>query len=204
MSDEQQGADDNRCAAIVLAAGAGKRFGDNKILNAKIDNKPLGLVTAERYRALMPTIVVVRAGESAVFSMFERSGFSPVVSERAKDGMGYSLAAGIKEAKLKQYVSYLVVLGDMPLVQVSTILTLQRALIAGTPIVRPTFRGQAGNPVGFQQTFSLALSNIAADKGAQDVVKAHASQVETVEVEDEGVIMDIDTPAMLADAQARV
>ena len=189
------------CAAILLAAGQGQRYGVNKITAAKLHGQPMGLVTAKIFAQVLPTFVVVRQGDKAAAQLFRDAGFETIVAAHASRGMGNSVAAGVTAIEAKGFDCCLIGLGDMPLVSETTVQQLKSLLDEGHEIVRPRYCGQAGNPVGFQRRYFKTLTALRDDQGARDVISAHPELLVYYDVDDPGVIADIDTPADLDAAQ---
>ena len=185
------------CAAIILAAGQGKRFGANKIAEAHLHGEPIGLVTAKTFARVLPTFVVVRLDDETTAQLFQDAGFETIVATHAHRGMGNSVAAGVSAVDAKGFDCCLIGLGDMPLVSRTTVQQLKSLLDDGHDIVRPRYRGQAGNPVGFQRRFFQTLADLRDDEGARNVIDAHRELVVYCDVDDPGVLADIDTPADL-------
>ncbi|MNH36156.1 MobA-like NTP transferase domain protein [compost metagenome] len=86
-----------------------------------------------------------------------------------------------------------ILLGDMPWIESVTLRRLAEAATAST-IVLPRHAGQQGHPVVFGRDFWPALGQLAGDEGARSVVQAHRDRCVVVEVEDAGVLLDVDTP----------
>jgi molybdenum cofactor cytidylyltransferase len=116
--------------------------------------------------------------------------------------MGHSLAAGAAAANGWRYA--FVALADMPWVLANTLAEL-RALMEkqlasrhGPVIVQPTFDGVPGHPVGFSADLFPALRALQGDEGARRVLRSHTGAVLHVEVDDPGVLKDLDTPNQIA------
>lgn len=181
-------------AGLLLAAGAGRRFGGRKLIHPYgPDGTPLALVSYRRLCGLMPRVhVVLRPGEPELEQMFTTEGASYSLCERALDGMGYSLACGI--AATKDASGWLVALGDMPEVKSATVQAVRDALRAGASIVIPCHEGRRGHPVGFSVEHRAALLELAGDEGARRVVGSNSDLVLELAVDDPGVLADVDTP----------
>ena len=184
-------------AGLLLAAGAGRRFGGGKLLHPYgPDRMPLALVSYRRLRALLPRVhVVLRPGEPELERIFATEGADCVVCPRAVDGMGFSLACGVSATR--DASGWLVALGDMPKVQATTLQAVLQALEAGASIVIPCHDGRRGHPVGFSGEHRAALLELSGDEGARRVVGANADRVLELAVDDPGVLADVDTPADL-------
>ena len=195
------GQDNLSCFAVLLAAGRASRYGKNKITEAKLDGVPIGLISAKLYQSCVPTIAVVKPDDEPTKHMFEEAGLTVVTAENARLGMGNSLAAGVSAISNKGATHCLIALADMPLVTEATLRRLIDTLCGGENIiVRPSYNGVVGNPVGFARRYFAELMALDEDQGAKQIVAQHDSAVVTVEVADSGVIYDIDKPQDLTQA----
>jgi molybdenum cofactor cytidylyltransferase len=82
----------------------------------------------------------------------------------------------------------------MPWLRPDTIAKVAEAVRNGAPLAAPYHAGQRGHPVGFGKAFRVELSALGADEGAKSVVAAHQSALVRIEVDDPGVLRDVDTP----------
>ena len=182
---------------MLLAAGRAERFGGAKLLaplprgpNAGL---PVGVAACNNLRsAVADVIAVVRPDDLAAAPALEAAGARVVVADRADEGMGASLAAGVAAAL--DDCGYLVALADMPWVDPKTIARIASALEAGASIVAPRFRGERGHPVGFAPLHREALLALTGDEGARSIIDAHRGVLQLIEVDDPGVVRDVDTP----------
>jgi len=182
---------------ILLAAGQGSRFGGDKLLHRLPEGEGMALASARHLRQSLPsTLAVLRPDRGALRAELEEQGFRCVVALQAERGMGHSVAAGV--AASADAVGWVVALADMPYVQPSTIAAIADALRAGHDLVAPIYQGRRGNPVGFSAKHREDLLALAGDAGARHLLQAHREHVHVIEVDDPGVIRDIDTPQDLA------
>ncbi|HEY3596275.1 MAG TPA: nucleotidyltransferase family protein [Paraburkholderia sp.] len=180
---------------VLLAAGYGSRFDPdgihNKLLARLPDGMPVAHEAAHRLLRIVPHVLaVVRPGSDALARVLNDAGCDVVFSADAQRGMGASLAAGI--AACDDVESWIVTLADMPRIAVETIEAVARTLDGGASIVAPYFHGQRGHPVGFGLAHRDALLALDGDAGARALFALHA--VTRLDVEDPGVLSDIDTP----------
>ncbi|MDE2259940.1 MAG: hypothetical protein KGK17_06425, partial [Betaproteobacteria bacterium] len=56
------------------------------------------------------------------------------------------------------------------------------------------YRGQRGNPVGFSSHFREALMALRGDQGARRLLDVHRQEVCWLDVDDPGILLDIDVP----------
>ena len=185
---------------ILLAAGAGTRFGGGKLL-APLQGKPLALhALAALQTAVDEVVAVVRPGDDALHAVLRDAGARLIVCPRATEGMGFSLACAARQIPAR--LNVLVALGDMPAIAPGTVRAVRDALDAGIGIAVPVHSSARGHPVGFAARFVPALTNLRADQGARALLRQHADQVQEVPVDDAGILTDIDTAADLAAADS--
>jgi molybdenum cofactor cytidylyltransferase len=181
---------------ILLAGGAARRFGSNKLLHPLPDGTPIAVASLRNLSSALPRVVaVVRPGVTDLAMLLSRAGAEVTVCERAEEGMGRTLAHAVGAAR--DAAGWVVALADMPFVAPSTIGAVARAVSDGANLVAPAFEGARGHPVGFGPRFLAQLLALEGDAGARDIVKAHGSEMLLLPVADPGVLRDIDTPADL-------
>ena len=66
------------------------------------------------------------------------------------------------------------------------------------PIVIASYQGRRGHPVLFDRALFSELMEAPEDQGARVVVNANPARVSYIDVEDAGTLLDLDTPADLA------
>lgn len=190
---------------ILLAAGRGKRFDPsgqrNKLLqtlgaghDGGGDSAAVVVLSARHLLAALPRVVaVVRPGDGEVGAQLLALGCEVTICPQADTGMAASLAHAI--ARASEADGWVIALGDMPHVQPSTIQSLKTALEQGAGIAAPVYRGQRGNPVGFSRHYLPQLLALEGDQGARGILKH--SPVTELDVDDSGILQDVDTPADL-------
>ena len=192
-----------RCQLILLAAGAGRRFGDH-MPTLRAGSPPLILQTLTALRAgLGPAVrilAVVRPDALALQALLAAQGVEVTVCAQADAGMGASLAHAA--AQVGDDLPLLVALGDMPAIAPATLAAVRDALLAGASLVQPQWQGRRGHPVGFHRRWLPALRALQGDAGARHLLHTHADQLLTLPVDDPGILLDIDTPEQLAAIEA--
>lgn len=182
---------------MLLAAGAGTRFGGGKLLQPLPDGTALGLRALRNLKtALMHTVAVVRAEDQAMYELLAAEASMVVRSARAHLGMGHSLADAI--AVTDPSLGWVIALGDMPAIQPSTFTAVAQALAAQQKIILPCYRGERGHPVAIPARFRAVLLRLTGDAGARDLIRQHPTEVYRLELEDPGILRDIDTLQDLA------
>jgi molybdenum cofactor cytidylyltransferase len=170
---------------LVLASGRGERFAASGGQGSKLHALLAGRPVIER------TLDAVRA-----------SGLAFHVEDAGHPGMGDSIAAAVRATR--DAPGWLVLPGDLPLVQPASLQAVAAAL-AGHAVVVPRYEGRRGHPVGFSASCRDALLRLHGAEGAASVVKAQAAagRLGFVDMQDEGIVTDIDTVADLAAAERR-
>lgn len=183
---------------ILLAAGRGERFGGAKLV-APLPGSgvPVGVAALRNLRAAVPDVIaVVRPHDDALAALFAIEGARVIRAARAHEGMGASLAAGVAAAPDAD--GWLVALADMPWIATATHASVARALQAGAAIAAARHRGNRGHPVGFTAALRTELLALDGDEGARRVIAAHREGLTLIDVDDMGVLRDVDVADDLA------
>ncbi len=190
----------SRPAVIVLAAGTGSRFGapGHKLTQRLGASSVLGTTLRHVLSTHLPVAVVTTQGLAEVASHDVASRdvvVVPAVGTPSAQplGMGYSIASGV--AARPHANGWLVLPGDMPMVQPRTLLAVAAAL-DHYPIAYAQHRGRRGHPVGFSAELYSELVKLSGDEGARRLIARYPAH--GVEVDDPGVLIDVDTEADLA------
>jgi molybdenum cofactor cytidylyltransferase len=190
-------------AAVILAAGQGRRMGGPNKLTARFDGVALVRRVAEEAlgsSVMRPPIVVTghRADEitEALAGLDVRLTHNPNYA----DGLATSLKAGLA-AVPAEAAGALVILADMPGITREVLDKLVEAFrtAGGRSIVLPTTEGNRGNPVLWPRGHFPELSSVTGDTGARHILGAHEDAIQRIEI---GVAaaLDVDTPEALAAA----
>ncbi len=186
---------ENRVAAMVLAAGEGRRFGAPKQL-AQWRGKSLLVHTVDTALAsgAHPVTVVLGAHAAAIRPELSQKSVTVVENPRWAQGMSTSLQAGLS-ALPENIAAVVVLLADQPAVRAETVAALiDRYRRTLAPLVIPVFEGKRGNPILLDRSLFAELAAVRGDVGARPVVRAHLSQAEMVSVPDAAILRDVDTP----------
>ena len=182
-------------AAILLAAGSSQRFGGHK-LSHLIDGVPMALKSAITLQSALGAIIVGIMPQDALAPTLSGHGLNVIFCDRAPEGMGGTLAQVVAAAPADAG-GYVIALADMPFIHVDSIRAVAAALQGGAKLAAPTYRGQRGHPVGLAASYRDELLALKGDAGARDIVKRDAALMQLIEVDDPGVLRDIDTPGDL-------
>ncbi len=181
-------------AALILAAGLGRRFGGRKLLTP-IDGRPmlqhvLDLAAGAR---LDPVVVVLGADAEELLHACEWRAEMRVVNPRPEDGLSGSVRLGLAALAKSGAERVLMLLGDQPRLSLGQIHT-----ILGTPgtIVVPRYAGVPGNPAVLDRSVWPLAAALEGDRGFVQLFAAQRRIVTYVDVP--GTNPDIDAPADLA------
>ncbi|HSV68557.1 MAG TPA: nucleotidyltransferase family protein [Methylibium sp.] len=186
---------------VVLAAGRGTRFGaggdgGHKLQQPFGDSTVLGTTLAMVQASGLPLVVVTtEALHDSVAAQVAEADIVVLPADGVdapRQGMGWSIASGVTARPHAR--GWLLLPGDMPLVQPATL----QALVAALPqhlVVYAQHRGRRGHPVGFGPELYSELAMLSGDEGARRLLARYP--VQGVEVPDGGVLLDIDTEADL-------
>ncbi|WP_031078397.1 nucleotidyltransferase family protein [Streptomyces sp. NRRL WC-3742] len=187
-------------AALVLAAGGGRRLGGRPKALIRYGGRPLveHTVAVARAGGCPEVVVVLGAAAAQVRTTAHLPGCRLVANPDWASGMGSSLRAGL--AALPPGVSAaLVLLVDTPGVTPAAVARLLAAHRAGAELAAAAYGGRRGHPVLIgARHFAEAAAGAHGDSGARALLAAHAAETALVECADVAVPDDLDTPADLA------
>jgi molybdenum cofactor cytidylyltransferase len=201
-----------RVGALLLAAGQSRRMGGPNKLLAEIPGSspgtgvPMVARVAQRLLASRARPIVAVLGNRAdeIDAALGRLPVERVRNPDFADGLSTSLKRGLA-ALPGDLDAAIVCLGDMPLISGRHLDRLIAAFnpLEGRAIVVPTHHGKRGNPVLWAKRFFPEMARISGDVGARHLIGEHAELVAEVEMDDDAILVDIDTPEALAALQAR-
>lgn len=190
-------------AVIVLAAGRGSRFlgADHKLAQTLGALTVLASTLQHAIASQLSVVVVTTQGlaELASRSIAARDVIVlPEVGTPGQTGlgMGHSISVGV--AARPEAAGWLILPGDMPQVQASTLQAVARQL-AYHPVVYAQYKGRRGHPVGFSAELYSELVTLGGDEGARRLIARYPTL--GLEVDDPGVLLDVDTLADLETAR---
>ena len=180
-----------RPSIIVPAAGPGSRFGGavHKLMQPFEGSTVLGMTLRHAVESQLPVLLVTTAQMLPLAGkMLARRDIVVLNEAEAARGMGASIAVGIAERSGAP--GWLVLPGDMPLVQSSTLLAVAGALEQHA-VVYAQHRGRRGHPVAFAAELYSELIQLNNDDGLRRLMLRYPAHGE--ETEDGGVLLDVDT-----------
>ena len=187
-------------ACVVLASGFGRRFGSNKLIHEFSQGKTLLSKSLEPLLNVFRSVhVVVQPEASRRISRIHHR-LVAVPNLNAEQGMSQAIVAGVSACSSAD--GWLIALGDMPLVKESSINAVLAQHQSGT-IVQPVHAGTPGNPVLFGSTFRSDLLSLKGDLGGKPILQANRESIVRVEVEDKGILYDVDRRQDIEDLRSQ-
>jgi CTP:molybdopterin cytidylyltransferase MocA len=200
---------------VLLAAGAGSRFGQPKAL-VELDGQTLAERGVNLLRAGGADPIIVVTGAAQI----DLAGIHPVYNEQWRTGMGSSLRVALEAlagpghppapahaaqdrdpsppALAPEAGAVVVALADQPLVSPAAVARLIAAYRDGATVAVAAYDGKPRNPVLLARVhWPEVIATATGDQGARAFLRAHPDLVTLIECGDTGSPDDIDTPADL-------
>ena len=189
-----------RIAAIVLAAGKSSRMAPANKLFVEIDGRSLieHAVAAATGSQAATTVVVLGNEADRVRAILAGRAAMLVDNPDHASGLASSLRVGLA-AVPADCEGAVVLLADMPGVKSAHVDRLIAAFspLEGRAICVAARNGKRGNPVLWAQRFFAEMAALEGDQGARGLVRRHEESVCEVDMPDDGVLTDLDTPEAL-------
>jgi len=181
-------------AGLILAAGESTRMGMDKATLAYRGRTFLeAIVQTLREAGIERLVVVLGHHAQEIQRQVNIDAEQVVINPDYRSGQTSSLQAGLRALSADDPEALLLCLVDHPAISQGTV----RSLVAtfrqsGAPVVIPTYRGRRGHPVLIARPVFEELLGLPRGVGADSVVRKYRPTTQFVELEDEGVVTDID------------
>jgi molybdenum cofactor cytidylyltransferase len=199
-------------AALILAAGESRRMGSPKALLPYAGASFLDTLIALVAPRCSPVVVVLGAAAGEIRASARRPAVF-VVNPEWRRGQTSSMQCGLR-AVPPEAAGVLFTLVDHPAVAPATIdALLDRTWDRPSPFVAcrpspnhdglgdgallrvPRYRGRRGHPIWFSRELIPEFLALPAGGAARDVVRRHAADTGFLDLDDAGIVADIDDPA---------
>jgi len=182
---------------LILAAGKSERMGTAKALLSFESKNFLQTIFDEALSSeLSRTLVVLGHDAELIMKRLPQVRRHAVINADYEEGQLSSLQAGIRSLSGNDCDGVMVFLVDHPFVKRTLVNSLIHAFQkTDCSIVIPSCKNRRGHPMIFGSTLFTELLSAPLGEGAVAVVRKHEQEILHLEVEDESILVDIDTPA---------
>ncbi len=185
-----------RISAIILAAGYSRRMGTLKP-TLKLGDTTVLEHAIRLFRDLGIKDVIVVTGHEAgqIIPVVHDCGARAILNRQFERGMFSSVQSGVKAVKTASH-AFFVLPVDIPLVRPQTIEDLLKAYHIGKgKIVFPVFLGKRGHPPLVDACYRNEILSYSGEGGLRAIFRNHEEESINIEVADEMILSDLDTPA---------
>ena len=156
---------------LILAAGAGTRFGDEPKQLAELEGRPLldhAIAAQSAVAELERIAIVLGAFAEQILAKVQFMRAEPVICERWEDGQAASLRRGIEYLTADAHVNKVIVtLGDQPRMTSE----LVARFVGEPPAARAVYDGRPGHPVVLGPVQMRLIGNLHGDRGARGLLQ---------------------------------
>ncbi len=183
--------------AILPAAGASRRMGRPKLL-LPVGGRPMvaGVVEALKKGGVETILLVTAPGDEPLLAWAFENGVVGAINPNPERGMlstiqeGIDALAGALEGEI-----LLVSPADLPHLKAKTVSNLlQKMIETGAPLALPNYHGKRGHPLAIAPRLVPEIATLDSKIGLKQLRDRHEAELLEVEVEDAGVVQDVDTP----------
>lgn len=182
-----------RQGIILLAAGAGSRFGGDK-LHALVGGVPLYERMMRKLEAFSYAPVVVVTGDPKIIEAAESRDFLVAKNKEPEKGISHSIRLGLQcmTEHFPQVEGVLFSVCDQPHITVAVMQTiLYRGFLRRENIICAAAKHRRGNPVYWGRIYFQELLGLTDDVGGRSLFHLHPEKIEEIEVDPEE-LLDID------------
>ncbi|MDA0835729.1 MAG: nucleotidyltransferase family protein [Planctomycetota bacterium] len=187
--------------AVIPAAGQSRRMGRPKLLLPVGDRSLISrVIETFRHPEIAATVVVTRQSDvdlqQELAQTFARVVTPDIDPPHMRDSIELALDEIERTFRPLATDGWILCPADHPLLDRDILAELLTAWQnSPTPIQVPVYGGKRGHPVFFRWETVADLRSLPGDVGVNALLKQRPELVTTVDVDDEGILIDLDTPA---------
>jgi CTP:molybdopterin cytidylyltransferase MocA len=195
---------DPAIAAVILAAGFSQRMGSFKpLLPLGPDRTIVRVVNTFQSAGIGDVLIVTGHRSAEVLEAVSGLSVRCITNADFQKGMFTSVLAGVRSLPV-DCRAFFVHPVDIPLVKPRTIRQLTATFKESSPlIVYPTFDARRGHPPLIEASLVPRILAGSGEGGLRALLKGHDAHCVELAVEDEGILMDLDTPEDYRQMQSR-
>jgi molybdenum cofactor cytidylyltransferase len=185
-------------AGLILAAGESSRMGRDKALLTYRGRTFLeNIVHTLRDAGIDRIAVVLGHHAEEIRKAANLAGVEVVLNPHYRHGQTSSLQWGLRALENPALEAILLCLVDHPAVSAPTLRKLVETFHQShPPVAVPTYQGQRGHPVLISRALFGQLLSLGPEQGANTIVRSYRDTTQFVEVDDSGILLDVDAPEM--------
>ena len=181
-----------KVGGVLLASGAGRRFGGNKLL-APVEGVPLCRRAMAALAGAGLDRLALCSPYPEVLELGAALGFAPMFNPNAAEGVSASIRLGLSAMDGMDGVLFSVC--DQPWLTTESIIRLKNAFLESeTAVCALAWKGKRGNPAIFPADLFGELAALTGDAGGSAVLRAHPDRLRLVEAASPRELLDVDTP----------
>lgn len=185
----------DKISALILAAGFSSRMGAFKPL------LPLGgttvierSVSVFKSAGIRDITVVVGHRAEELMSVLKPMHVNIALNHNYADGMFSSVKAGVESIN-STVEAFFLLPGDIPLIKQNTLAEILKVYDNRAGIIYPCLDGQRGHPPLISTRYKDMILSYNETGGLRALLQQYEPDARDVEVTDQGILMDMDTPA---------
>ena len=181
--------------AVILSGGASRRMGSPKALLSYQGRSFLEhLLDVAQHPKIGLRRIVLGADREPIAKEVNLAPDEIVINEDWEKGQLSSIQAGLRSLPA-QTDGIILLLIDHPLISSGLVAELVESFYAsGKSIVLPVYEGRRGHPVIFSSVLYQELMKAPLETGARSVVWAHSGEVQAVQTNEEGCVLNLNDP----------
>ena len=177
---------------LLLAAGAGKRFGGDK-LSAVVDGQPMFIRAMDVIDAQVDVVHrIVVTGQPSILTEGKMRGWDVVINENPEKGISWSIRLGMEQMlkAVPDLDGILFMVCDQPWLTKETVGRMLTQFEKG--ILSLSYNGCSGTPVVFSKYYFEELMTLEGDVGGRQVMNRHKAEIYYLEIFNERELRDVD------------